>query len=103
MQMTALNTLVFADVPADQRTSAATLFAMIQQLALALGVALSAVLLNLDRLARGAPSLAQADFRLAFLACAALAGISAFLCLRLARHAGAEVSGHIAGAKRPAA
>ncbi|TIU01825.1 MAG: MFS transporter, partial [Mesorhizobium sp.] len=64
-----------------QRSSAATLSSMLQQVAMLFGVAIAAALLNLSQIARGGPALDLIDFRLAFLA--------------LPPAAGAEVSGHI--------
>ncbi|TIU03393.1 MAG: MFS transporter, partial [Mesorhizobium sp.] len=52
MQFTALNTLAFADVASSQRSSAATLSSMLQQVAMLFGVAVAAALLNLSQIAR---------------------------------------------------
>ncbi len=94
MQGTAMSTLAFADITAEKRASAATLSSMMQQLALALGISLSALVLNASRNARGGGTLAQIDFRLAFAFLALLALVGTALCLRLRSDAGAEVSGH---------
>jgi hypothetical protein len=48
---------------------------------------------------RGGEALAAGDFGPAFLAVGALAMLSALAYLRLPRHAGAEVSGHVAAAQ----
>ncbi|MER9487634.1 DHA2 family efflux MFS transporter permease subunit [Mesorhizobium sp. M0563] len=95
MQFTALNTLAFADVASPQRSSAATLSSMLQQVAMLFGVAVAAALLNLSQIARGAAALDLVDFRLAFLAIGAIGLVASFRFLALPKAAGAEVSGHV--------
>lgn len=97
MQFTALNTLTFADVTAEQRASSSTLSAMMQQVGAAMGVAAAALFLHLSQSGRGAVQLSGADFRFAFIACGVCALIGALLMLRLAPDDGDEVSG-----RRPA-
>ena len=94
MQFTALNTLAFADIAATQRSSAATLSSMLQQVAMLFGVAVAAAILNLSQIARGQPALDLVDFRIAFLAIGVIGLVAAFRFLALPRGAGAEVSGH---------
>ncbi|TIP88446.1 MAG: MFS transporter [Mesorhizobium sp.] len=94
MQFTALNTLAFADIASAQRSSAATLSSMLQQMAMLFGVAVAAALLNLSQIARGGPVLDLFDFRLAFLAIGAIGLAASFRFLALPPVAGAEVSGH---------
>jgi EmrB/QacA subfamily drug resistance transporter len=95
MQFTALNTLTFADISPSQRSSAATLTSMLQQLVAVLGVALGALLLNLSQLLRHNSSVDLTDFRITFTAVGLVALVSAVGFLRLPSHAGAEVSGHL--------
>lgn len=99
MQFTALNTLAFADVPDARRGSATTLSSMLTQVAVCLGVAAAAALLNASQAVRGADGLALADFRLAFFVVGLVGAASAVWFLRLERDAGWEVSG---GGARPA-
>jgi hypothetical protein len=94
MQFTALNTLAFADVVVAQRSSAATLSSMLQQVAMLFGVAVAAAILNLSQIARGGPTLDLFDFRIAFLAIGAIAFVASFRFLALPPAAGSEVSGH---------
>lgn len=94
MQFTALNTLGFADITASQRSSASTLSSMLQQVAMLMGVAVAAAVLNLSQALRGAETAALTDFRLAFLAVAAIGIVSALRFLALPRNAGSDVSGH---------
>ncbi|MBB6412159.1 DHA2 family efflux MFS transporter permease subunit [Mesorhizobium sangaii] len=97
MQFTALNTLAFADIDAAQRSSAATLSSMLQQVAMLFGVAVAAVILNLSQIARDRPALDLVDFRIAFLAIGAIGLVAALRFLALPPGAGAEVSGHAPG------
>ena len=97
MQFTALNTLAFADVAVAQRSSAATLSSMLQQVAMLFGVAVAAAMLNLSQIARGGPTLDLVDFQIAFLVIGAIAFVASFRFLALSPAAGAEVSGHSLG------
>ncbi len=89
LEFSALNTLTFADIGNEHRTSASTIFSMMQQIALAIGVALAAIMLTVQ----GGGGLTQADFTLAFAATAVLALAGALHMLRLERDAGHEVTG----------
>ncbi|RUW63153.1 DHA2 family efflux MFS transporter permease subunit [Mesorhizobium sp. M7A.F.Ca.US.008.03.1.1] len=97
MQFTALNTLAFADIDAAQRSSAATLSSMLQQVAMLFGVAVAAAILNLSQIVRDRPALDLVDFRIAFLAIGAIGLVAALRFLVLPPSAGAEVSGHSPG------
>lgn len=94
LQMTALNTLAFAEVPGPRRPSASTLSTMMQQLSFALGTALAALFLQLSLRWTGGSALATSDFRTAFVAFAALALAGTFAAIRLDPDAGSDVSGH---------
>jgi MFS family permease len=94
MNFTAANTLAFADVPPERRADATALWGVAQQICFSLGVATAAVLLNLSLIVRGAPMLALIDFRMAFVAMAAVALISALWFATLDPEVGREVSGH---------
>ena len=96
LQFSALNTLAFADVEPEQRTSASTLFSIMQQVALAVGVALAAIVLSTAGGARN-DHLSQADFTIAFVITAAVALVGALHMLGLARDAGHLVTGHQPG------
>jgi EmrB/QacA subfamily drug resistance transporter len=94
MQFTALNTLSFADVSPAQRSSAATLSSMLQQLSMLLGVAMAAAVLNMSVALRAAPEPALADFFWAFAAVGLIGIVSSLRFFTLAADAGAEVSKH---------
>ena len=95
MQFTSLNTLAFVDVPKPQLSSATSLFSMVQQMSMGMGVAVGAIALRVAGLFTrpvGAPTVAQ--FHIAFVFVAILAATAVLDCLPLHPHAGAEVSRH---------
>jgi MFS family permease len=98
MQFTGLNSLAFADITPEQRSSAATLASVLEQVGSVLGVAGAAIVLNLSQLLRAGRAVALSDFRLAFLLAGATAILAALSFRRLHLDAGVEVSGH--GARR---
>lgn len=93
MTFTALNTLTFADVAPQERAGATALNAMLQQLATSLGVAAAALSLNLTLAVWKAPALRLFDFRIAFLAVAAIGAVAALGFLSLPKNAGDELRG----------
>jgi EmrB/QacA subfamily drug resistance transporter len=79
MQYTTLSTLGFAEVPKAGMSGANTLFSMLNQLGSATGIGIGAVALRLSSLLHpDAQMVTGADFRIAFLAVAAVA-MSAYL------------------------
>jgi EmrB/QacA subfamily drug resistance transporter len=101
LQMTALNTLSFADLPGELRSSGATLSTMMQQLAMAVGIAAAALFLQLSQSLHGSLALSASDFRWAFVAVAACALVGTLLLFRMDRDAGWEVSGQARTAAGP--
>jgi EmrB/QacA subfamily drug resistance transporter len=95
MNFTAITTLAFADVPDAQRAGASALATMLQQVAMALGVALAACALGTSQALRGASELALIDFRHAWIAIGVLMAAAAMATLRLDPAAGAVVSQRI--------
>ena len=94
LQFTSLNTLSYADVAPDQLSRATSLVGVVQQLSLATGVALAAMLLGASRAADARAMLAAVDFSRAFLAIGVISLLSLAWFTRLAADAGAELSGH---------
>ncbi len=92
-QLTALNTLTYADIPHEGMARASTLASMAQQVAVSLGVAIAAVTLNFSMQWRGATELAVVDTAVGFVVIGLLVAISALPLSRLDPHAGSEVSG----------
>jgi EmrB/QacA subfamily drug resistance transporter len=94
LQFTALNTLAFADVPAERMSAATALYGTLQQLTPALGVVLATTTLEASLALSGRGALVAADFAWGFVVAAAVVLASVPLHARLAPDAGAEVSGH---------
>jgi EmrB/QacA subfamily drug resistance transporter len=94
MQFTALNSIAFAEIPDTLLSRANTLYNMLQQLTLSLGVAIGALALNIALLVRGASDLQAGDFSAAFLAMGLLCLGSILLFAPLPAKAGEEMSGH---------
>ena len=103
LQLTAMNTMGYADVAPARMSRASSFASMVQQLAQTLGVAVGALVLHVVLAMRGGTELAAGDFMPAFLTvgCISLTSILAFL--PLARDSGAEVSGHRLKTAAPAA
>jgi len=95
VHFTALNSLVFADMPQEQIGNASTLNSMIQQVMMGTGVGISAVSLALSAAVRDhmGAALAMFDFRVAFGLGAVLALIAALTYIPLSPHVAAHVSG----------
>jgi EmrB/QacA subfamily drug resistance transporter len=104
LQFTSLNTLAYADIPLDKMSAATSFSGMVQQVALALGVAFGAILLHVTLAWRGAVggALSVTDFRFAYGCVAAMSLISVLLFLKLDRPAGSAVSGHRPSRLEPA-
>lgn len=92
LQFTSLNALTFSDIEPADMGRATSFSGCAQQLAITLGVALAAALLEASRGARGGPLLTQ-DFPLAFFVVAAVSASSWLVFRRLGAGAGASVSG----------
>jgi EmrB/QacA subfamily drug resistance transporter len=95
LQFTALNSIAYADISNVDIARANGLYAVMQQLSLALGVALAAVSLDYSQWLRGGLGLDAADFTTAFLVISVGAFISIPQFMRLRRDAGAAMSGHL--------
>jgi EmrB/QacA subfamily drug resistance transporter len=94
MQFTSLNSIAYADIANKDIARANGLYTVAQQLSLALGVALAAIILEVSQALRGGAELAQADFSTAFIV-VALSGLLALPEFRkLPVDAGAALSGH---------
>ncbi|EWM18165.1 transmembrane efflux protein [Kutzneria sp. 744] len=89
LEFTGINTLAFADVPAESMSAASTLNATITQLATGLGVAVAATVVAV---AAGGHVPTVLDFRLGFVVGAVIALAGALMFLRLDRSDGAVVS-----------
>jgi len=94
MQFTALNTLAFAEVPGDWMSGANTVSNMVQQLFMAMGIALGAVALRIAGLLGPASApgvIPLSHFRTAFAIIGAVSLLGALDVLGLGPEAGAKV------------
>jgi EmrB/QacA subfamily drug resistance transporter len=103
MQYNALSTLQYADIPARNMSAASSFASMVQQLCSGGGIAAAAVLLQVALMLRGAApgALELDDIRIVYVIVGLFTVSSIWFFFRLARDAGAEVSGH--GGARTAA
>jgi MFS family permease len=97
MLLTAINTLMFADVPPAQRGAASALSTVSMQAAGALGVAVGAIALAVAQSVHGSPHLELADFHAAFLAMGTFCALATVSFWRLPADAGAEMTRATAG------
>lgn len=94
LQFTALNALAFADLEGPRMSQATGFSSVMQQLSIAMGVAVAAGALEWTRAARGDVDLIAADFAPAFVIVSLVSLSSILVFARLSRDAGASVSGH---------
>jgi len=94
LQFTALNAITFADIAREKMSQAASFSSMAQRLSQSAGIAAGAYFLQLSSVAQGHATIEASDFWPAFLAIGMISAIAPFVHLRLAPHAGVEVSGH---------
>ena len=92
MNFTAITTLAFADVPDDMRAGASALATMLQQVSMALAVALAASVLGASQALRDASTLALVDFRHGWFAIGLLMAAATLMTIRLDPLAGVAVS-----------
>jgi EmrB/QacA subfamily drug resistance transporter len=93
LQMTSLNTLAYADVPAGMLSRATSLTSMAQQLSQSVGVGTGAALLYLMLAMQGREVSSAADFSFALAVVGAISMLSVPFFLRMSPDAGAEVAG----------
>ena len=94
LQFTSLQAIAFADIARSDISQAASFTSMAQRLSQSLGIAIGAYLLQLSSTLQGHATIVAADFWPAFVGIALISLSAPMLHLRLAREAGASVSGH---------
>jgi hypothetical protein len=94
LQFTALNTIAYADMPAEKMSLATSFASMAQQLSMSLGVGVGALALHVSVTMHGG-TLNVGDFTFAFYVVAICSAASALTFIPLPTNAGDEVSGHI--------
>ncbi|WP_414474195.1 DHA2 family efflux MFS transporter permease subunit [Microvirga sp. M2] len=103
LQFTSLNAIAFAEVSKRDMSYATSLSSAAQQVALSMGVAFGAFVVEAVAHMHGRQAIAAEDFGPAFWAVAAVSALAGFAFARLEPTAGAEMSGHRAVERKPAA
>ena len=93
LQFTAMNAMSYSDVENDQMSYATSLYTVAQQLSLAAGVVLAALVLEAAQWWRSELTLQPADFTIAFITVALFSLTAVWQFRELAVDAGASVSG----------
>ena len=93
LQFTGINAIAYADIPTERMSRAVSFASVAQQLALSIGVALGAGVVQVAREAHGGGALGLVDFHWAFLAVASVSLVSVFAFARLPADAGAALTG----------
>jgi EmrB/QacA subfamily drug resistance transporter len=95
IQFTSMNSVTYADVPADRTSRANTVANVAQQLSISVGVATAAATLHITQYLNGTATLQPVDFVPAFLVIGLASWASAIAFSRLPADVGAEMSGYI--------
>jgi EmrB/QacA subfamily drug resistance transporter len=95
LQFTCINAIAYAEIEPSRISRATALVTVSRQLAIAAGVALGAMAVELTVHMKGGGALQAADFRPAFVAVAAISALSALIFLRLTPDAGAELANRL--------
>ncbi len=93
LQFTALNAMAYADVDHAQASYATSLYTVVQQLSLSMGVVLAAFVLDAAQWYRAEAALTPTDFTMAFFVVAAFSMSAFWQFMVLSPNAGASVSG----------
>ncbi|MCF3642517.1 DHA2 family efflux MFS transporter permease subunit [Rhizobium sp. TRM95111] len=90
---TSVNALSFADIADQDASKATSMGAVLQQISLALGVAVAGAILEIETALTGSP-LGLRDFQIAFMLISVLTLAAVIPFIAMAKNAGATVSGH---------
>lgn len=94
LQFTAYNTVAFADIPPERMSAATSLYSLLQQLTLTLGITVGAAALEVSVAITQHTHAHPSDFSVAFIVVAVASVLAAPVCLLMSRQTGAEMSGH---------
>ena len=94
LQFTSLNAIAYADVEPEDLSRASSFASVVQQVSGSVGVAFAAIILEMMQSLRGDATLTIPDFQIAFALTGLVIAASTLSHRRLAKHAGADVSGH---------
>ena len=90
---TSVNALAFADIPDSMASKATSMTAVLQQMSLALGVAVAGAILEIETTLTGS-KLELGDFQLAFMLISAITLTAIIPLIGMSKTAGSSVSGH---------
>jgi EmrB/QacA subfamily drug resistance transporter len=93
LQFSALNTLAYADIDTEDVARANALYTVLQQLFLAIGVAVAAFLLDARLWWTGRDNLIAGDFSFALIVVAIVSSFAVISYVKLDRNAGSSISG----------
>lgn len=93
LQFTALNAMAYSDIDHAQTSHATSLYTVVQQLSLSMGVVMAAFVLESAQWLRGEETLTPGDFTIAFAVVAAVSLSAVLQYFALSPQAGASVSG----------
>ena len=93
LQFSSLNTLAYADIEHAEMAKANAFYTVLQQLSLAVGVALAGFILDARLWWAGREDFVPADFSFALVAVASVSVFAVLFFMRLEKNAGASVSG----------
>jgi EmrB/QacA subfamily drug resistance transporter len=94
LEFTGINSIAYADIDTKAMSRATSFASVAQQLSLSAGVAVGALMLEIQRMGRDDIRVEAGDFPLAFVLVALLAASSTFVFARLPKGAGATLSAH---------
>ncbi len=92
LEFTSLNTIAYANIEHRYMSRATSLVAVVQQVSIAVGVAIGALAVDLTLWARGHDTIMAADFQPAYLTIAVISGCAVFVFARMPVDAGAELA-----------
>jgi EmrB/QacA subfamily drug resistance transporter len=92
LQFTSINAMAYADIDTKAMSRATSFASVAQQLSISAGVAVGALVLELQRLGRDDINVETGDFPLAFVIVAVIAASSALIFMRLPKDAAATLS-----------
>ena len=93
LQFTSINSLAYADIESRAMSRATSFASVAQQLSLSAGVAVGALVLELQRHWRPDATVHSGDFAVAFLVVAVISAASSLIFMRMPKTAGASLSG----------
>ena len=92
LEFTSINSIAYADIDAKAMSRATSFASVAQQLSLSAGVAIGALVLEVQRMGRGSEDVVAGDFPLAFVLVAAIAASASLIFAMLPKDAGASLA-----------